>query len=65
LGKEESKLRIYVLKSKYGTWRSILDRKDSIYNSMWWRDLKRACGYGEGEKWFMDNIIMQLRKVLF
>lgn len=57
LGKEASGLWVDIIKSKYDYWRSLMENKDNMGESICWRDLKKVCGCKENGNWFMDNIL--------
>ncbi|ESW10796.1 hypothetical protein PHAVU_009G238600 [Phaseolus vulgaris] len=47
---EENELYIYILKSKYDEWCSLLDCKDGVDESLWWRDFRKVCNNKERGK---------------
>jgi len=68
LGKEEKGLWVDIVKSKYGTWRCLVEGKDNRDESIWWRNLKKTRGWSVSGKWFMGNILWNVgdgNKILF
>jgi len=53
---EEKGLWKDVLDSKYGSWRSLDDRKFGQKESRWWNDLRKVCGSGEERTWFEESV---------
>lgn len=51
-----------VLVAKYRSWRELDHAKDGYHDSLWWRDIKRACGEGKEGNWFNKNIIWRRGK---
>jgi len=47
LGIEEKGLWKNILESKYGSWKSLDDRKSDQRESKWWKDLRKICGSSE------------------
>jgi len=42
--------------SKYGSWKSLDDRKCGQRESRWWNDLRKVCGLGEERTWFEESV---------
>jgi len=53
-------LRKKVLKSKYGSLRSLTKGDESLFEFRWWKDLKKVSREGESGKWFIDNIAWKI-----
>lgn len=51
---------VLVLESKSSGWRSLREKGAEGRNSIWWMDLKKVCGGGEGGKWFDKRLTWKL-----
>jgi len=56
LGKDHTGIWKDILESKYGSWRTLEDVKDSYHESWWWRDIRRITSGGQRDNWFSRNI---------
>jgi len=56
LGKDHIGIWKDILESKYGSWRTLDDVKDSNHESWWWRDIKRITSDKQRHNWFTKNI---------
>ena len=56
LGIEEKGLWKDILESKYGSWKSLDDRKSDQRESKWWKDLRKICGSSDDKTWFDKSV---------
>lgn len=51
-----------ILESKYGSWKTLEDVKDSYHESWLWRDIRRITSGGQRDIWFSKNIKWSIGK---
>lgn len=49
LGNDKDGLWVKILKSKYLSWRSLIENKKNKCEFLWWRDIRKLSGFGRGK----------------